>query len=128
MKLEKQLSFDAQGLVPAIIQDQESNQVLMLGYINREALDLTLKTGKVHFWSRSRKKLWVKGETSGHIQEVKEIRFDCDGDTLLIKVHQKGGACHRGYRTCFYRKWDEKEKKVEVTEEKIFDPQSVYKR
>ena len=99
-----ELKYDEKGLIPAIIQDEESNEVLMLAYMDKTALETTLKTGKTHFWSRSRKKYWMKGETSGNVQLVKEILYDCDEDTLLIKVKQVGsGACHTGSRTCFYR-------------------------
>lgn len=99
-----ELKFDTNGLIPAIIQDFQSGEVLMLAYMNKESFQKTLKTGKTHFFSRKRKKLWLKGETSGHFQTVHEIFFDCDNDTLLIKVHQKGVACHTGNRSCFYRK------------------------
>ncbi len=98
------LKYDSKGLIPAIIQDIESKEVLMLAYMNKKALEMTLETGFTHFWSRSRQKYWKKGETSGNVQEVKEILYDCDEDTLLIKVIQKGqGACHTGNRTCFFR-------------------------
>ncbi len=91
------------GLIPVIIQDASTNEVLMLGYMNRESWEKTLETKKASFWSRSRKKIWVKGETSGNFQEIKEICLDCDGDTLLLKVDQIGGAaCHTGFRSCFY--------------------------
>jgi phosphoribosyl-AMP cyclohydrolase len=93
------------GLVPAIVQDATTNEVLMLAYINRASLQLTLETGDAHYWSRSRQALWKKGETSGHIQHVKELMLDCDGDTLLIKVEQVGGiACHTGRRRCFFNR------------------------
>jgi phosphoribosyl-AMP cyclohydrolase len=100
----KNLKFDKQGLIPAIIQDYKTNEVLMLAYMNKESLKKTLKTGRTHFWSRSRKKLWLKGETSGNFQIVHQIFFDCDNDTLLFKIHQKGVACHTGNRSCFYRR------------------------
>ena len=113
------------GLIPVVIQDAATNQVLMLGYMNREAWEETLKTGKVTFWSRSRKKLWLKGETSGHFQEVREIWLDCDGDTLLIKVDQIGGAaCHTGFQSCFHHRHEEGEWKI--SGKKIFDPKEVY--
>lgn len=100
-----ELKYDEKGLIPAIIQDVNSNEVLMMAYMNRESLEKTVESGKTCFWSRSRQKYWVKGETSGNIQIVKEILYDCDEDTLLIKVDQAGsGACHTGNRTCFYRK------------------------
>lgn len=99
-----ELKFNDKGLIPAIIQDAESNEVLMMAYMDKVALEKTMKTGFTHFWSRSRQKYWMKGETSGHVQEVKEILYDCDEDTLLIKVVQHGsGACHTGNRTCFFR-------------------------
>ncbi len=98
-----ELKFDERGLIPTIIQDAENNEVLMLAYMNKESLQRTLDCGKTTFWSRSRQEFWLKGETSGHFQEVQEIRYDCDGDTLLIKVKQTGAACHTGERSCFYR-------------------------
>lgn len=125
MKILDELKFDEKGLIPAIIQDVENSQVLMLGYMNREAVKRTLEGEFVCFWSRSRQKQWMKGETSGHTQTVKEIYIDCDADTLLIKVEQKGGACHSGYRSCFYRKISDGD--VEIVGEKVFDPESVYK-
>jgi phosphoribosyl-AMP cyclohydrolase len=100
----KNLKFDKQGLIPAIIQDYRNNQVLMLAFMNRESLARTLKSGKTCFWSRSRKEYWVKGKTSGNYQFVKSIAYDCDMDALLIKVRQAGVACHTGNRSCFYRK------------------------
>jgi phosphoribosyl-AMP cyclohydrolase len=98
------LKFDQNGLIPAIIQDYKNNEVLMLAYMNKESLRRTLKLGKTCFWSRSRKEYWVKGLTSGHFQFVKSVAYDCDLDTLLIKVRQVGKACHTGNRSCFYRK------------------------
>jgi len=113
------------GLIPVVIQDASTNQVLMLGYMNRKSWEETLKTGKATFWSRSRKKLWLKGETSGHFQEVREIWLDCDGDTLLIKVDQIGGAaCHTGFQSCFHHRHEEGEWKV--SGKRIFDPKEVY--
>ena len=99
----KNIKFDDRGLVPAIIQDCLDDQVLMMAYMNRESLLETIKSGKTVFWSRSRQCIWKKGETSGHIQKVKKIYYDCDADTLLFKVEQVGAACHTGNRTCFYR-------------------------
>src|SRR5919202_2529883 len=96
------LQFNEQGLIPAIVQDAASGQVLMLAYMNRQSIEKTLATGVTHFWSRSRSKLWQKGETSGHIQHVRELRYDCDADTLLIMVDQQGVACHTGERSCFF--------------------------
>ena len=96
------LKYDANGMIPAIVQDHESGEVLMMAWMNREALQKTLDTGKTHFFSRSRNKLWLKGEKSGHVQHVRSIALDCDGDALLVKVDQVGsGACHTGDRTCF---------------------------
>ena len=126
MRLIEQVKFDKNGLVPAIIQDFKTLEVLMVGYMNKESLETTLKTGRTCFWSRSRRKLWIKGETSGHIQKVKEILIDCDNDTLLIKVEQIGGACHMGYRTCFYRKYNKDG--LTVVEKKLFDPEKIYKK
>lgn len=101
------VTWNEQGLVPAIAQDATSGEVLMLAWMNRDSLALTLETGDAHYWSRSRKSLWKKGETSGHIQHVRELRLDCDGDTLLLKVEQVGGiACHTGRRHCFFQRQD----------------------
>jgi phosphoribosyl-AMP cyclohydrolase len=97
-----ELKFDEKGLIPAVIQDGTSNEVLMVAYMNKESLEATLKEGRTCFWSRSRKTLWRKGETSGHVQKVLEIRADCDADCLLIKVDQTGPACHTGKRSCFF--------------------------
>ncbi|MEI9479888.1 MAG: phosphoribosyl-AMP cyclohydrolase [Deltaproteobacteria bacterium] len=114
-----------EGLIPVIIQDAASNEVLMLGYMNRESWEKTLETKNATFWSRSRNKLWIKGETSGHVQEVKEIYLDCDGDTILIKVNQVGGAaCHTGHRSCFHHRYEKGS--WEMFGERIFDPKEVY--
>lgn len=99
----KSLKFNPQGLIPAIVQDAETDQVLMLAYMNAESLQLTLSRRETYFWSRSRNELWHKGATSGNVQHVVEINIDCDADTLLIRVHQAGPACHTGQRSCFYR-------------------------
>jgi len=104
------LRFNADGLIPAIVQDAETKDVLMMAYMNIDSLKATLKTGKASYWSRSRQTFWVKGETSGHIQHVKDIWFDCDCDTLLLKVRQVGAACHTMKRSCFYRKIQDKSK------------------
>lgn len=113
------------GLVPVIIQDINDNEVLMLGYMNKDAYNKTLKTGKVHYWSRSKNRIWEKGETSGHFQYVREMRVDCDNDTVLIKVEQAGGAaCHEGYKSCFFRRI---EKGKLITDRlKIFNPADKY--
>jgi len=119
------LKYDANGLIPAIIVDAENKQVLMMAYMNAESLKKTFCTGKTHFWSRSRSEYWMKGQTSGHIQEVKSVYVDCDADTLLIEVIQHGAACHKGYRSCFYRRI-EPDGKMKIIAEKIFDPIAVY--
>ena len=98
------LKYDAQGLIPTIIQDADTGEVLMMAYMNKTSLAESIKTGKTHFWSRSRQKYWMKGETSGHTQEIKDIFIDCDADTILIKAKQNGVACHMGYQNCFFRK------------------------
>jgi phosphoribosyl-AMP cyclohydrolase len=114
------------GLVPVIVQDHETGEVLMLAYMNQRAWLKTLETGKATYWSRSRNELWVKGEKSGHVQIVKEILVDCDADTLLLKVQQVGGAaCHTGYRSCFYTRVIEGGK--EIIGEPVFKPEDVYK-
>ncbi len=117
----------AGGLLPAIVQDAKSGTVLMLAYINKQSWEKTLQTGKAHYWSRSRKQLWLKGESSGHVQLIKEILVDCDQDTVVYKVEQIGGAaCHKGYESCFYRVV--KDDGLEVTGERVFDPEVVYKK
>ncbi len=121
------LKFDDKGLIPAIIQDEKTKEVLMVGYMNEESLMKTIEEKRTCFWSRARQKFWIKGETSGHIQKVKEIFIDCDQDTLLIKVEQTGGACHMGYRSCFYRKLNEAGE-LEITGEKLFEPEKIYKK
>lgn len=117
--------FNADGLIPAIIQDNRTNEVLMLAYMNREALAKTLSSGETWFYSRSRQQLWHKGETSGNIQEVDEVYFDCDADALLIKVRQHGAACHEGYKSCFHYRI-EKDGRVGLVGEMVFDPAAVY--
>lgn len=115
-----------EGLVPVIVQDDATGDVLMLAYMNRESWMKTLETGKATYWSRSRNELWIKGETSGHVQIVKEIFVDCDNDTILLKVEQIGGAaCHMGYKSCFYRKVVDG--KTEIVGEIVFKPEDVYK-
>ena len=113
------------GLIPAIVQDAQTKDILMLAYMNRASWEATLQSGKATFWSRSRQKLWLKGETSGHVQIVKEIYIDCDEDTLLLQVEQLGGAaCHTGHRSCFFRKREGGD--FVVVGEKVFDPGEVY--
>ena len=115
------------GLIPVIVQDHTTGEVLMLAYMNRDAWDATLSTGKATYYSRSRKKLWVKGETSGNRQIVKEIRVDCDDDTGLLKIEQLGdAACHTGYRSCFHKKVEDGS--VKVIGKPLFDPKEVYQR
>jgi len=120
-------NFDkSDGLVPVVVQDAETKDVLMLAYMNRESWEKTLQSGKATFWSRSRQKLWLKGESSGHVQVIKSIYLDCDDDTILLQVEQLGGAaCHTGYRSCFYRKIEGGD--FVIAGEKIFDPKDVYK-
>ncbi|MDX9821397.1 MAG: phosphoribosyl-AMP cyclohydrolase [Syntrophales bacterium] len=114
------------GLIPVVVQEAESSEVLMLAYMNAEAWQRTLETGKATYWSRARNALWIKGESSGHFQLVREIRMDCDNDTILLKVQQQGGAaCHTGYRSCFYRQIVDG--RVVTVGEKIFDPDQVYR-
>ena len=117
------LNFE-DSLIPAVVQDFETGKVLMVAFMNPEALSKTLKTGKMHFWSRSREELWQKGEQSGNEQLVKRLRFDCDEDTLLFDVDPKGPACHKGYQSCFYREVDDSG--VSEILEKEFDPEEVY--
>jgi phosphoribosyl-AMP cyclohydrolase len=113
------------GLLPAIAQDYQTNEVLMLAYINKQAWEKTLETGKAHYWSRSRNKLWLKGETSGHVQIIHQILVDCDDDTVVYKVEQLGGAaCHTGHRSCFFRELDGDD--FVTREKKVFDPKVVY--
>ena len=122
-----ELDFDksVDGLLPAIVQDAESGEVLMLAYINKDSWHKTRETGKAHYWSRSRNTLWLKGESSGNVQLVKDIFVDCDQDTVVFKVEQLGGAaCHKGYRSCFYRRVTHDD--LEVMGEPVFDPAKVY--
>jgi phosphoribosyl-AMP cyclohydrolase len=122
-----EFKYDDKGLMPVIIQDADNGEVLMLAYMDKTAVERTLKEKKTVFFSRSRNKYWVKGESSGHVQEVLQSLTDCDKDTLLVKVRQHGGACHLGYRTCFVHEIDENSNVVRVTQEKVFDPADVYK-
>jgi len=121
--------FDKTELIPVIAQDDETGDVLMMAYMNREAYEETLRNGRVCYWSRSRGKLWRKGEESGNVQELKSVFFDCDADTLLVRVNQIGdAACHEGYRSCFFRKIDPETREVEIQGERVFDPAEVYKK
>jgi phosphoribosyl-AMP cyclohydrolase len=121
---DHRVNWDAHGLVPVAVQDEATRDVVMLAYMNAEALDLTIRTRRAHYWSRSRGKLWLKGETSGHFQDVKSVNLDCDGDAILLVVEQKTAACHTGYWSCFYRRW-KGEGWTEVGE-KVFDEEAVY--
>ena len=127
VKLDFKLDFKkGNGLIPAIAQDDKTGEVLMLAYMNEQAFKETLKTGNATYYSRSRNTLWKKGETSGHVQHVKEIRVDCDNDTVLLKVDQVGNAaCHKGYKSCFFSKVEGND--LTIVESKIFDPKEVYK-
>jgi phosphoribosyl-AMP cyclohydrolase len=120
------IKFNEQGLVPAIVQDIDSGEVLMMGWMNDQALAATLSTRKATFFSRSRNAFWVKGETSGHTQEVVELRVDCDQDTVLLRCRSHGPCCHVGYNSCFYRASDDAGN-LQVMQEKAYDPDSVYK-
>jgi len=126
MDLLEKVSFNKEGLLPVIVQDINGGEVLMMAWMDKEALRKTITSGKTYFWSRSRKKLWLKGESSGHYQLVREMWIDCDEDTLLIKVEQIKAACHKGYKSCFFRKIN-KEGKLELIGEKVFEPGKVYK-
>ena len=122
------IDFDkAGGLVPAIAQDADTGQVLMLAWMNREAYEETLRTGRACYYSRSRGRLWRKGEESGHVQEVREVLLDCDADTILLRVRQIGGAaCHEGYASCFFRRVEGDQ--LRVIGQRVFDPKQVYKK
>jgi phosphoribosyl-AMP cyclohydrolase len=123
----EELKYNADGLIPCITQDADTGEVLMMAYMNKDSLKETLEKKLCSYWSRSRQKYWVKGESSGHTQEVKEVYLDCDKDTLLIKIKQNGGACHTGYRSCFSWKVEE-DGKITEDGEKVFDPDAVYKK
>jgi phosphoribosyl-AMP cyclohydrolase len=120
----EKVKFNKDGLVAVIAQDFETNEVLMLAYMNEEALKKTIKNGVATYWSRSRQKFWVKGESSGNTQEVKSLAIDCDGDAILMKVVQKGAACHEGYKACFFREL--KDGEWTVFGDRLFDPKEVY--
>ena len=118
------LKFNDAGLIPAIIQEEGTGRVLMMACMNADSIRDTIETGKTHFWSRSRQKYWMKGESSGNTQQVKDVAYDCDGDTLLIQVEQVGAACHEGFKSCFFR--SVKEDAGVVTEERLVDPEELY--
>lgn len=121
------VKFDKDGLVPAIAQDAETGKILMLAYMNRESLEITLKERKMCYWSRSRKELWRKGATSGNTQDVKEVLIDCDGDALVFKITQKGGACHTGYESCFFRKVED-DGSFQIVDKLVFDAEEAYRK
>src|SRR5258705_6339742 len=123
MSFYEKLKFNSEGLIPAIIQEKSTGRVLMMAWMNRASLESTIATGKTHFWSRSRQKFWMKGESSGHTQAVMDIAFDCDGDTLLIQVEQIGAACHEGYKSCFYRSVEDGGNACLITEAQIIAPE-----
>ncbi len=118
------LKFNDAGLIPAIIQEEGTGRVLMMAWMNSDSIRDTIETGKTHFWSRSRQKYWMKGESSGNTQQVQDVAYDCDGDTLLIQVEQVGAACHEGFKSCFFR--SVKEDAGVVTEERLVDPEELY--
>ena len=120
-----EMKFSADGLIPAVCVDVDTKEVLMVAYMNNASLEDTIRTGKTHFWSRSRQKYWMKGESSGHTQEVRAVYTDCDKDTLVIEVKQNGAACHEGYKSCFFRKLNE-DGQWDVQGERLFDPEKVY--
>lgn len=119
-----ELKFNEQGLIPAVVCDHETGEVLMVAWMNREAVEQTVETGRATYFSRSRNQMWVKGETSGNVQTVRWIRLDCDGDVLMLGVEQKGGACHEGYRSCFFRELRDGEWQVFC--DTCFDPEEAY--
>ncbi len=121
-----QLKWTADGLVPAIIQDVRTGRVLMMAWMNRASLDKTIETRRTWFWSRSRQKFWMKGESSGHVQVVHDIAVDCDGDVLLIQVDQTGAACHEGYRSCFFKSLESGGTDWTVTEPQLETPEAIY--
>ena len=120
------LKYTADGLIPAIVQDAQSRRVLMMAWMNETSLQQTIETGLMHYWSRSRQKYWLKGETSGHTQKVVRWAADCDADTLLFEVEQTGGACHTGYESCFFQAYTPDGTPLEIKEEKLFDPEKTY--
>jgi phosphoribosyl-AMP cyclohydrolase len=120
------LKYDEKGLIPAVVQDADNGDVLMVGYMNEAAVRQTLDTGKVTFWSRSRKKFWIKGETSGNFQLLKGLYIDCDRDCILVKVEQIGPACHEGYRSCFFREVTDSEAEPRLVAERMKSPEEIY--
>ena len=127
MQLIDNVKLDDKGLIPAVIVNVDDNRVLTLCFMNKDALKKTVETGKVHVFRRSQNRLMIKGETSGHTQLVEEVFFDCEGKSLVIKVKQNVAACHTGYMSCYYRKYNSKTNSIEINEERIFDPEKTYK-
>ena len=126
MQLLTNLKFDDKGLIPAVIVNVTDNRVLTLCFMNQDALEKTIETGQVHVFRRSKNRLMLKGETSGHTQSVEKVFFDCEGKSLVIKVKQKVAACHAGYMSCYYRKYNDKTDNIEIIEEKVFNPEKTY--
>ena len=126
MSFYDKLKFNAEGLIPAIVQEQATGRVLMMAWMNRASLEKTVATGRTHFWSRSRQKFWMKGEESGHTQTLKDLAFDCDGDTLLLQVEQNGAACHEGYKSCFFRSIEGPGNAFKITEKQLETPEQIY--
>jgi phosphoribosyl-AMP cyclohydrolase len=124
-QLNYRLNINGQDLIIAVAQDFESSEVLMVAFMNQEAFEKTLQTGSAHYWSTSRNKLWIKGESSGHLQKVREILTDCDKDAVILKIKQEGAACHKGYYSCFYREIEDNGQ-LKIIKEKIFQPENVY--
>ncbi len=122
MQVPQGLKYDANGLIPAVVQDADNGEILMVGYMNQEAVERTVATGRVTFWSRSRQQFWIKGETSGFVQHVRGIYVDCDQDCLLVKVEQVGAACHEGYRSCFFRRFSADGERLDVVAEPLVNP------
>lgn len=126
MSILDQVKFDEKGLVTAVARDAETGRVVMLAYMNRETLQKTIETKIATYYSRSRQKLWIKGESSGHTQKVLHIYIDCDGDAILLDIQQQGAACHKGYFSCFYREIHDLDSEPQIIEEPLFDPKKVY--
>lgn len=124
----QQFKYNPDGLIPAIVQDATSKRVLMMAWMNQHSIENTIKTGLMHYWSRSRQKYWLKGETSGHTQRVIRWHVDCDQDTLLFEVEQSGGACHTGHVSCFFQELDATGALLEIKETRVFDPEKAYSK
>ncbi len=126
MSFIEKLKFNEDGLIPAIVQEAGTGRVLMMAWMNRASVERTVATGNTCFWSRSRQKFWIKGESSGHFQKVKDMALDCDGDTLLVQVEQTGAACHEGYKSCFFRSVSASGDALSVTEAQLETPEQIY--